>query len=61
MKNTLTFKRLNKGDKFNHKGENFRKVSERGAFRIKPSGTGETHAEVPFSRSALVALDHLIA
>jgi hypothetical protein len=36
--------------------QRFRKTSERGAYRLLPSGRGQTHAEVPFARSHSVAV-----
>ncbi len=59
---STTFKRLAVGARFasasgDTKGQLFRKTSQRGAFRLKTgefAGRGETHAEVPFSRSASV-------
>ena len=61
-----TFKRLAVGQRFisHHngtKGLTFRKASERGAFRLliedklRP-GRGQTHAEVSFTRSTVVAI-----
>lgn len=54
MKSQTTFKRLEVGANFSFKGENFRKSSKGGAFRLKQDGRGETHAEVKFTRSASV-------
>ncbi len=61
---TTTFKRLTLGQRFvsqhpDTKGLTFRKVSERGAFRVlvedtlRP-GRGQTHKEIAFARSASV-------
>lgn len=54
------FKRLEIGTQFTStsngtNGQRFRKVSKSGAYRVLPSGRGQTHAQVKFSRSAAVA------
>lgn len=49
-----TFKRIEVGHNFIAKGQNYRKVSQRGAYRLKENGRGETHAEIPFARSTSV-------
>lgn len=61
FKPLTSFKRLEIGMKFRSEangtnGQTFRKVSKRGAFRIKDNGQGETHAQVPFSRSHAVSI-----
>lgn len=56
MSKSTAFKRLAIGSKFSHAGENFRKATSRSAYRLKPNGAGETHATVPFSRSATCAV-----
>jgi hypothetical protein len=49
-----SFKRLEIGAKFSHKGSNYRKCDSKRAFKLKESGRGETHARIPISRSATV-------
>jgi hypothetical protein len=51
-----TFKRLPIGSRFASRGANYRKVSERGAFKLLPSGRGQVHAQVTFSRSTAVTV-----
>ena len=52
----VRFKSISAGASFLKDGARFRKASARGAFAIKPNGTGATHAQVPFARNAWVTL-----
>ena len=50
----IAFKRLEVGVKFSRDGVRYRKVGTRVAFKLKPSGTGETHIKLRFARSTMV-------
>ena len=49
-----TFKRIEVGTKFLFKGNSYRKVSKTSAFKMLPSGRGDTANYIPFTRSASV-------
>ena len=59
MKTKLTganvrFKSAPVGQSFTHQGQSYRKASSRGAYRLNPNGTGQTHALIPFARNSWV-------
>jgi len=51
---STSFKRLESGTKFSHKGERYRKFGGRYAIKLKASGVGETHNKIRFNRSTAV-------
>lgn len=51
---TSPFKRLNVGTRFTYKGDRYRKIDTKRAFKLKPNGVGETHAKIHFNRSTNV-------
>lgn len=52
---TIQFKRLAVGMRFSTAQGTFRKVTNKGAYRVLDTGTSATHKIIPFSRSCAVA------
>lgn len=52
MNSAIQFKRINVNAKFSYKGNNYRKIDKRHAFKLNENGRGQTHAKIEFSRSA---------
>jgi hypothetical protein len=50
------FKRLVAGNRFTYKGDRYRKIDAKRAFKLKPNGVGETHTKIRFARSTNVEL-----
>lgn len=50
----IAFKRVEIGTRFSYKGDNYRKASNHGAFRLKESGRGETHAQIKFAKNTQI-------
>ena len=52
----VRFKSIPAGQSFSKDGQLYRQATARGAYRIKPNGTGETHAALPFARNSWVTV-----
>ena len=50
------FKRVESGTRFTYKGDRYRKIDDKRAFKLKANGVGETHVKIRFNRSTNVEI-----